>query len=63
MRVQSIAVAALSFMPSALVEYRGVVIAEDGDGATLDMRHDRVEHPAGIGAVADIVAEEDVAFA
>ena len=35
-----------------------VVIAEDGDSALLDQIHDGRHRPIGIGAVADIVAEQ-----
>ena len=36
------------------------MIPEDGDGALLDMRHHRIDHPSGVGPIPHIVAEKDI---
>ena len=41
---------------------RGIVVAEDRDGATRHVFHRAVGDPAGIGAIADQIAEKDIAL-
>ena len=43
-----------------LADRRGVVVPEDGDRASLHVSHHRINDPTGVGAVAHVVAEEDV---
>jgi hypothetical protein len=41
--------------------YGGVVIAKQRDRASLDLAHDRIDGKAGIGTVANVIAEKNEA--
>ena len=38
------------------------MVATDRESAAFDMLHHGVENPAGVGAVADIIPEKDIAL-